>query len=54
MDKKQDAWEKLASKYSVKNLNEITNEISLDGIKDAYEKLLNGTAVGRYLLRIED
>ncbi len=54
LEKKQDAWEKLASKYSVKNLNEITNEISLDGIKDAYEKLLNGTAVGRYLLRIED
>ena len=54
LDKKQDAWEKLAGKYSIKNLNEITNEISLDGIKDAYEKLLNGTAVGRYLLRIED
>ncbi|AYJ81064.1 oxidoreductase [Aliarcobacter cryaerophilus ATCC 43158] len=53
LDKKQDAWEKLASKYSVKNLNEITNEISLDGIKYAYEKLLNGTAVGRYLVRIE-
>ncbi len=53
LDKKQDAWEKLAGKYSVKNLNEITNEISLDGIKDAYEKLLNGTVVGRYLVKIE-
>ncbi len=54
LDKKQDAWEKLASKYNVKNLNEITNEISLDGIKDAYEKLLNGTAVGRYLVKIDN
>ena len=54
LDKKQDAWEKLAGKYSIKNLNEITNEISLDGIKDAYEKLLNGTAVGRYLVKIDN
>jgi hypothetical protein len=26
----------------------------LDGIKDAYEKLLNGTAVGRYLVKIDN
>ena len=51
---RKDAWEKLAGKYSIKNLNEITNEISLDGIKDAYEKLLNGTAVGRYLVKIDN
>src|SRR5574344_1455980 len=54
LDKKQDAWEKLAGKYSIKNLNEITNEISWDGIKEAYEKLRNGSAGGRYLVKIDN
>lgn len=53
LDKKQDAWEKLASIYKVGNLNLITKEIKLNDIKDAYSNLLNSKAVGRYLVKID-
>jgi len=52
LEKKQAAWEKLASKWKIDTLNNITNEISLDEIKDAYEQLLAGKAVGRYVVKI--
>lgn len=54
LEKKQAAWEKLASKWKIDTLKSITNEISLDEIKEAYEKLLSGKAVGRYLVKIKD
>ena len=52
LEKKQAAWEKIASKWKVDTLDSITNEISLDEIKDAYELLLAGKAVGRYVVKI--
>ena len=52
LEKKQAAWEKIASKWNVDTLDNITNEISLDEIKDAYELLLAGKAVGRYVVKI--
>lgn len=52
LEKKQAAWEKVASKWKVDTLDSITNEISLDEIKDAYELLLAGKAVGRYVVKI--
>jgi acrylyl-CoA reductase (NADPH) len=52
LEKKQAAWEKIASKWNVDTLDNITNEISLEEIKDAYELLLAGRAVGRYVVKI--
>lgn len=52
LEKKQAAWEKIASKWKIDTLDSITNEISIDEIKDAYELLLAGKAVGRYVVKI--
>jgi putative YhdH/YhfP family quinone oxidoreductase len=54
LEKKQAAWEKLASRWKINSLNTITNEISLDEIKAAYEHLLSGKAVGRYVVKIKE
>ena len=52
LEKKQAAWEKIASKWKVDTLDSITNEISLEEVKAAYELLLAGKAVGRYVVKI--
>ena len=51
-EKKVAAWKKIASDFKIDTLNELTNEISLDEIKEAYTELLKGNAVGRYLVKI--
>ena len=51
-EKKEAAWEKIASEFKINSLQNLTNEISLDEIKDAYEALIKGNAVGRYLVKI--
>lgn len=52
LEKKQAAWEKIASKWKIDTLDSITNEISLEEVKSAYEQLLAGKAVGRYVVKI--
>ena len=52
LEKKQAAWQKIASKWKIDTLESITNEISLEEIKNAYEQLLKGQAVGRYVVKI--
>ena len=52
IEKKTAAWEKLASDFAIDTLEELTTQISLDEVKEAYEKLLAGKAVGRYLVKI--
>lgn len=54
LEKKQAAWEKLASKWKIDTLKNITNEITLDEIKEAYKKLLSGKSVGRYVVKIAE
>ena len=54
LEKKQAAWEKLASRWKINSLNTIVNEITLDEIKVAYEHLLSGKAVGRYVVKIKE
>jgi len=54
LEKKQAAWEKLASRWKINSLNTIINEITLDEIKTAYEHLLSGKAVGRYVVKITE
>ena len=54
LEKKQAAWEKIASKWKIDTLSSITNEITLNEIKDAYSLLLAGKAVGRYVVKIKD
>ncbi len=52
IEKKIAAWEKLAGDFAIDTLEELTTEISLDDVKEAYEKLLAGKAVGRYLVKL--
>ncbi len=52
IEKKIAAWEKVADEFKVDTLNDLTNEISLDEVKEAYEQLLAGKAVGRYLVKM--
>jgi len=52
IEKKIAAWEKIAGDFKIDTLNALTNEITLDEIKDAYEALLAGKASGRYLVKI--
>jgi acrylyl-CoA reductase (NADPH) len=54
LEKKKAAWEKIASKWKIDTLSSITNEITLNEIKDAYSLLLAGKAVGRYVVKIKD
>jgi len=51
-EKKEAAWEKIASDFKIDTLEELTTEISLEEIKTAYEALLAGKAVGRYLVKL--
>lgn len=51
LDKKTAAWEKIADDFKIETLKDLTTKISLDEIKDAYSKLLDGKAVGRYLVK---
>ena len=53
-EKKIAAWEKVAGDFKIDNLDSLTTEISLEGIKEAYEALLAGKAVGRYLVKISE
>ncbi|MGB7402558.1 MAG: YhdH/YhfP family quinone oxidoreductase [Arcobacter sp.] len=52
IEKKIAAWEKIAGEFKIENLAQLTNEISLDEIKDAYNALLAGKASGRFLVKI--
>ncbi|WP_072679442.1 YhdH/YhfP family quinone oxidoreductase [Arcobacter sp. LA11] len=53
IEKKEAAWKKIASDFKIDTLEELTNEISLEEIKEAYQALLAGQAVGRYLVKIK-
>jgi putative YhdH/YhfP family quinone oxidoreductase len=52
IEKKIAAWEKIATDFKIDTLENLTNEISLDEINQAYETLLVGQAAGRYLVKI--
>ena len=54
LEKKQAAWEKIASKWKISTLNSITNESTLNEVKNAYSLLLAGKADGRYVVGIKD
>jgi putative YhdH/YhfP family quinone oxidoreductase len=51
-EKKIAAWEKIAGDFKIDTLENLTTEISLEGIKEAYATLLAGKAVGRYVVKV--
>lgn len=53
LDKKAAAWVKLSHEFKINTLDALTTEIGLDEVKEAYEQLLAGKAVGRYLVKID-
>jgi len=52
LEKKLAVWNKFESDFKIDTLTEITNEISLEQLPKAYQSLLDGKAVGRYLVKI--
>ncbi|MGB3751278.1 MAG: YhdH/YhfP family quinone oxidoreductase [Arcobacteraceae bacterium] len=52
IEKKMAVWEKLANDFKIDTLEALTNEISLEDLPTAYKALLDGKAVGRYLVKI--
>lgn len=52
IEKKIAAWVKIADEFKIDTLDDLTNEITLEEIKEAYKALLAGKAVGRYLVKI--
>lgn len=52
LEKKEAAWQKLGSSFKLDCLNEIANEIKLEDIQNVYKELLDGKAVGRYVVKI--
>jgi len=52
IEKKLAVWNKLANEFKIDSLTEITNEISLEDLPEAYQTLIDGKAVGRYLVKI--
>ncbi|MDC0933330.1 YhdH/YhfP family quinone oxidoreductase [Arcobacteraceae bacterium] len=52
IEKKIAVWNKLANEFSIDSLTEITNEITLEDLPEAYKALLDGKAVGRYVVKI--
>ena len=51
-EKKEAAWKKISSEFKIDSLENLTNEISIDQIQEAYAQLLEGKAVGRYLVKL--
>jgi len=52
IEKKIAVWNKLANEFKIDTLETITNEIELKDLAQAYQTLLDGKAVGRYLVKI--
>jgi acrylyl-CoA reductase (NADPH) len=53
VEKKLAVWNKLANEFKIDILDSITNEIKLEDLPAAYKVLLEGKAVGRYLVKIK-
>ena len=52
IEKKLAVWKKLANEFKIDSFTEITNEISLEELPEAYKTLIDGKSVGRYLVKI--
>lgn len=52
IEKKLAVWNKLANEFKIDTLDDLTNEIKLKDLPEAYKALLDGKAVGRYLVKI--
>ena len=50
--KKAAAWEKISNEFKIDTLEALTTQITFDEMAEAYESLLAGKAVGRYLVKI--
>ena len=52
LEKKLAVWNKLADEFNIDSLAKLTTEISLKDLPKAYQVLLDGQAIGRYLVKI--
>lgn len=52
LEKKIAVWEKLANEFKIDSLDAITTQISLDELPASYKALLDGKAVGRFVVKL--
>ncbi len=52
MPRRQDVWNRLATDLAPKHLAETTQEITIEGLAEAFQTLLAGQARGRFVVRI--
>jgi acrylyl-CoA reductase (NADPH) len=52
IEKKIAVWEKFEKEFKIDTLDQITNEISLEELPVAYQTILDGKVVGRYVVKI--
>ena len=53
MEIRADVWRRLASDMRPPSFEAFTEEISLDGLNDAFATLLAGRARGRYVVNLK-
>lgn len=51
-EKKIAVWEKLASDFKIDSLTQLTTEIVLEDLPQSYKALLDGKAVGRFVVKL--
>lgn len=51
--RKQANWEKLGGGWKLDNLDDLVEEISLEQVPEYLDKLMQGTAVGRYIVNMK-
>jgi len=52
IEKKLAVWNKFENEFKIDTLDKITNEISLEDLPSAYQTILDGKVVGRYIVKI--
>jgi NADPH2:quinone reductase len=52
MPRRQEVWRRLATDLAPKHLSQTTQEITIEGLADAFNTLLAGQARGRYVVKV--
>lgn len=51
LNKKEELWNKIANDWSLDDIESNTTEINLEGLNEAIQNILSGSAQGRYILK---
>jgi len=51
LNKKEELWNKIANDWSLDDIESNTTEVNLEGLNEAIQNILSGSAQGRYILK---